>query len=358
MDLVIFSNNRNIVKLFKRVEGSCAWNVSQASVSGVSSSGFSIGIKKRLAMADSAELWYIDAASFTEKKLQSAITAVASKRTVIVGVIDAKGIVVDIGALFSAGAGDYLGPKLCKTPVRESRLFSVIAWKGFEGTVPAKAGLYTGRKKAAALQNAMKAGKSGKRGARQPAIPALSDWASLQSDREYVFTMMYIELDGYRNLGQRVHEAAVERLLAIFQKVVEQYTSPGKGRLWIWNDFGGIVLFPYGGKPENVIIPCMRLMLSRRLVSVEQSGQKLLLSYRIVLYPGSTVYRERGKTGRIISDAVNSLSHIGQKYAKPGNMYITQDLYARSTQSVREGFKETGTYEGTVLYRMRLPIKY
>jgi hypothetical protein len=239
-----------------------------------------------------------------------------------------------------AGARDYLGPKLCREPISGKRLEAVIAF--FESN---------GRsKKSTILATDTETSAS--------SVPAAKNWKNVEAGKEYKFYMMFIELDGYRDISHRIGEAAVGRLLLYFQKTVEKFVANDQGRLWIWNDFGGIILFPIVRDFNNIIAACLRLMLSRRIISIEQNEHKLLFSYRVVLYEGSTVYRERGKTGRIISDAVNSLSHIGTKFARPGNFYLTGTLLCNAKPKIKECFLDAGCYEGTPLDRMKLPQRF
>ncbi|MBN1524697.1 MAG: adenylate/guanylate cyclase domain-containing protein [Spirochaetales bacterium] len=281
--------------------------------------------------------YYFDITFFSQKEIRS-ILRVSDKKKYFVGIIDHKQAISDPALLFSSGLHDYLGPQLCRQPMELKRFNEILCRQNVDFSD-------------------QEAGNS-KNQLITSLVKKASDWKNVQTGTEYLFTMMYIELDGSRNFGNRVRESTIDRLLHNFQRTVESYVSQQNGRLWIWNDFGGIVLFPYNENPTEVIVTCMRLMLSRRIISVDNSEQKLLLSYRIVLYPGSTVYRERGKTGRIISDAVNSLAHIGQKYAHPGNMYVSKNMYTHCRQSIQECFTESGNFEGTELYSMRLPESY
>ncbi|HEQ71018.1 MAG TPA: hypothetical protein ENN69_00885 [Spirochaetia bacterium] len=282
-------------------------------------------------------LLYLDAAAYTEKKLFSLVTFLSSS-ALTVGVIDARGIIADVAELFYRGARDYLGPSLVKQGISPKRLirFTAASLPGAKKDVSPKAG------------NAASA----------PSVPLAKKWEDLTPGTEYRFHMLFLELDGYQNINQRVSETAVDTLLDHFQAAVSHILKPAKGRLWIWNDFGGIALFPLSVKMTSVVQVCMRLLLSRRLISVDQKELKLLLSYRMVLFQGTTVYRERGKTGRIISDSVNTLSHIGLKFAAPGHFYITEDFYRKLPHEIKKCFTDAGTHECTALYRMKRPARY
>jgi class 3 adenylate cyclase len=249
--------------------------------------------------------------------------------------------VKDVALLFLNGAVDYLGIHQCKAPISLQRIKSVNSFLGKNGKIG------KGRPPSTEKNDTI-----------APAPPPAKNWDKILSGTEYLFYMMFIELDGYKDINERLDDAEVEELLANFQNTVGKYIAGENGRLWIWNDFGGIILFPFSVKLEGIVSACMRLMLSRRIVSIEQSSQKLLLSFRIVVYAGSTTYRERGKTGRIVSDAVNSLTHIGSRFAEPGRFFLSKELYQQLSSAFQECFTEAGCYENTLLYRMKLPRTY
>ncbi len=281
--------------------------------------------------------FYVDAAGLTKARLTAFRQAVALNPIVSYGIIDAAGAEKDPALLFLAGARDYLGPGLCSKPLSAARVrLAATGPSGGQAVRPAEE--------------------------EEPeppsAAPRARDWASVVSGEEYLFRMLYIELDGHKDISVRVAENALDRLLEYFQKRVEQFIAPGAGKLWIWNDFSGIALFPFKEKADEVAAACIRMMLSRRMVSVDQNIQKLLFSYRLVLFTGSTVYRERGKTGRIISDAVNSLSHIGMKFAKPGNCYLSRDIHEELSPNMKQCFGPAGTFEGVPLMKLKLPAIY
>jgi hypothetical protein len=282
-------------------------------------------------------LFYLDLGSFPGKRLSEARAALERGGRLRWAVVDPDGATDDPAALLQEGALDYLGPKLCRAGVTAARLKQALG--AFTEAAPAGAK------------------KTGGRTATAGPAPA-KDWASVRPGGEYLFHMMYIELDGHKDAGLRSSESTVGRLIGYFQMAVERAVAPEHGRLWIWTDFSGIVLFPLSVPVDAVTAACLRLMLSRRLVSVDQDIQKLLFSYRMVLIDGATVWRERGRTGTIISDAVNSLSHLGAKFAKPGTFYLAKALHDRLAPGLKKCFVPSGTFEGTALVRMKLPASY
>jgi len=286
-------------------------------------------------------LLYVDSGSLAKRRLASVSAALPAGRAGF-GIVDPAGEVADPAQALREGAADYLGPKLCRAGVTAARLEAALA-------APASA------------SPAVKAAANGRR-KKECGDPSRAnssrDWKSVRPGCEYLFHMLYVELDGLKDTGLRSAESTVGRLIAYFQSAVERAVAAQRGRLWIWTDFAGIVLFPSAVPADAATAACLRFMLSRRMVSMDQNIQKLLFSYRLVLIDGTTVYRERGRTATIISDSVNSLSHIGAKYAKPGNFYLAEPLADRIAPGLRKCFAPAGAYEGTKLVKLKLPARY
>jgi len=94
-------------------------------------------------------------------------------------------------------------------------------------------------------------------------------------------------------------------------------------------------------------------MLDRNIISAEDIGFNIPLSYRISLHIGNTVYKNRGDTGHIVSDTINSVFHIGQKYAGPGGFYVTQEIFPFIPKGLDAYFIPAGVFEGREIRRMR-----
>jgi hypothetical protein len=116
------------------------------------------------------------------------------------------------------------------------------------------------------------------------------------------------------------------------------------------------MLFPFDGKRSDVPVACLRLMLSKKIFSVEETSFDSLLSYRIAFHIGNTVYRKKGNTGTIVSTSINTIYHLGQKYLHPGQFYITEDALHFAPDGLKDCFVPVGNYEGHHIFRMKLPL--
>ncbi len=165
--------------------------------------------------------------------------------------------------------------------------------------------------------------------------------------------MLFTEISipaGWKKKSGSVH---LNQLKETFQSVVEREVTACDGRLWIWNEYGGLVLFPYDGKSSEAVIPAIKLMLNRVLISVEDFQLHRSLNLRAAMHLGTTKYKTRGKTGTIISDSINSIFHLGTKFTPLDDFDITEVVYDVLPERVKKLFREAGSFEDRNIFRLR-----
>ena len=181
------------------------------------------------------------------------------------------------------------------------------------------------------------------------------DWGEIKQGQEFTFFLMYAELDRYLQLKDRQADSQVSKLISVYRTYLESEVSPAGGRLWIWNEPGGLFLFPYDGESYQPVVTCIRLMLNKKIFNVEMIGSTIFYSYRIALHAGKTVFRRRGDTEQIVSEAVNYIYHMGQRFTEKGNLCITEDAARVLPRSLQEVFLPVGSFEGKKILKFNLP---
>ncbi len=319
MKIIIFSNTKNIEKSFAGLAKNKS-NVLQISPAAE--------LKKTIKKIPGGSIVYADLSSFRATEAPQALKLLAKLEGSSYGVIDPKGAVTDIGGLFHNGAADYLNAPLLKKGVALKRLEEIIKFKNIQ-----------------APDQKLKEFK-------KDYIPSGNDWKKILVGKEYTFCFMLIELDNKNDLKATGPEQ-FNRISSAFRQYVEGMVAPLHGKIWIWMDFGGLVLFPFDGKKCEAIETAFRIMLDRKLMSATIVQLDINLSYRIAIHIGNTVYKSKGETGTIISDSINSVFHLGQKYAEPGCFYMTDEAFLQTPAGMMNMFVPAGTYEGRNILRMR-----
>ncbi len=299
-------------------------------------------------------LLYFECGRRRPAALAALLRRAASREGLLPAVLDPCGELGDVAPLFRAGAVDYLGPGLLRAGVDVGRLRDIAAWAtsradgAAAASAPARAG-GAGAAQAAAVGRADADGRAGagavaagplglrRRSRGQEAQPvaepapgfaaALSggDWKGMRSGHEYVFSLMFIEMDNQDTLRREHGSEALAKFQQIFHDTVAGIVAPAQGRPWIWSEFGGVLLFPFNGDRCDAVVTCFRLMLNRKLLAIEMYDFDLLPSFRIALHIGATTYHARGQTGRIVSDSVNTIFHLGQKFTQAGQPVHDRD---------------------------------
>lgn len=291
-------------------------------------------LKSRLAAETDAILVYLDATQFAEAEIKKLL--VSQKNLVRFAIIDSTGVISDPAKHFHLGAVDYIGKGLFQKGVTGKRIKDVVDFCDFpqDHTQDAPAAPSPDRWRLS--------GKS---------------WKNIKSGQEYTFCFMFVEIDLIDEWKQKSGQAHLDEVKAIFEKHMQDFAEQLSGKIWMWTDLGGLILFPFDGERCDAILPAIRLVLNRTIISAERYKYNTLISYRIALHIGNTTYKSRGNTATIVEDSVNFLFHLGHQFAQPGNFYLTEPVVPFIPEGLEDCFVPTGEFEDIEIRRMRLPTQ-
>ncbi len=289
-------------------------------------------LKSELTKLCAGSVVYVDITSLPAKDHTKTITMLNSRKDLVSGLIDPKGILIDIASFFHKGGDDYIGKELFKKGITADR---ISALNEFHGEIEQSADT--------ADDNTIKS-----------LVPSGRDWTKISQGNEYTFCMMFIELDRINEIKRSQFGAGAANPVEIFRSYVENHIVGANGKIWMWMESGGLILFPFDGKScDNALVAGFRMMLNRKIYSIEQSIFNTLLSFRIAVHIGNTVYKKRGDTGTIVSDSINSIFHLGQKFAEPGSLYLTEHAHHFAPEGMKPHLKTVGQFEGREIFRMK-----
>jgi hypothetical protein len=291
------------------------------------------------------DIAYLDVTGFAAADIKKTVTQFKKRcRDNPWGIIDPKGS-KDPAAWFFEGASDYVGPEVLKSGMDAKRIKTAAGWRS-------------------ALAGAVKPGKEEpgasaavglpKTGIKLPAVK-FPGWKNLPSGKNMPFYLLYCALHGKTNFTTRLGEAAYaqvhKRLLAYLYQNLQEADG------LIWMDSGKDCLFlipPRLQNAESTAMVCMRLLLSAPLIAIETLGLSIPVNLVFSLHYGQVSYEPPGKTGTVISDAVNFIFHLGAKKAEPGRLTISGELPDGTVpKALEDCFVSAGEYEGRQIWHTR-----
>lgn len=285
----------------------------------------------------SGTLVYLELAGLGPAQRQEVLATIPENPELLFGVLDPAGVVADVASLFHAGAVDYLGRKMAGGRLNAKRIAHVLTFAD-GGIVNEDAGVVVSPEP---------------RGAAAVEAPA-EGWQRIVPGREYQFAILFVEVDGSDELKKRHEPDNLTGAMETFRSYVERMASQHGGRTWMWSQFGGLVLFPLKNGSSSAPVCGLRLLLSRIFYDVEESPLPGYISFHMALSTGTTVYRLRD-TGEIISDSLNSVFHLGKKYTRPGQFFISAKAIDLVPQKLKDLCVPVGTFEGRKIFRLLPP---
>jgi len=298
------------------------------------------------------DLTYIDAADLSPAEYKKALAQLkeccADSQW---GIIDPKGAVKDIAALFFDGASDYLGPTVLKgsAGIEAKHLKEAQTWrKEFKN----------------AVISAKEVGKSGKgaggaalpkTGIKLPAASSFPGWNKMPSGKNASFYLLYCSLQGKLPLDSKLDDKTLAQVHKRFVNLLDNNFEKGNGLFWVNSGKDCLFLIPPIAKcAEEAIKACIGMLVSAPLIVMETLGIKFPVNFVFSLHYGSLAYKPPGRTGTVVSDAVNFIYHLGLKKAEPGRLSISGELPDGTIpKSLEDVFVYAGDFEDRKIWHTK-----
>ncbi len=323
INLYLFTKNRNVLSAFKKIQKSRTFALSIYNP---------VHYRHILTRDQDSFFAYIDISSFTPAEKTKLISYVTRQRTFDYGILDPETWIKDPAALFLKGASDYIPGRALHGELATRRIKKAVDFYVMES-----------------------AGDEINPVDTNPEETRVTTWETIVEGNSYTFVLMFIEIDMIKDWASHSGETHIHDVMDHFYNHLGKIITPLHGRVWIKTEYGALVLFPFAGSAGPIIIECFKLQLNKIISSAEEYPYKTILSYKIALDIGTTQYLTRGNTGTIISDSVNYIFHLGHQYAKKGNFYLTNRVYADIPPGLLDYFTSAGVFQEKELHRMILP---
>jgi len=288
---------------------------------------------------------YIDITGFDAAKIKKTITELkkSCKKTPW-GIIDPKEKIKDPFILFFEGASDYLGSDFFKKSkcIDPKRIKQALLWRKSVMVESITAGK-DNEKKPSAVE-----GEFLKNKIKLPAANIFPGWKKMPSGKVLPFYILFCSLQGKTALDVRLGEKAFLQLQERFLSFLADSFEEMDGLLWIDTGKDCAFLLPPKVKSiEAAIEACVRMIISAPLVTLETLGLSIPANFIFALHYGSITYKPRGKTGTVVSDAVNFIFHLGTKKAKAGRLTVSGSIPDESIPKILQDlFVFSGEFEG------------
>jgi hypothetical protein len=290
-------------------------------------------------------LSYIDVSNLSDVELKKILTQIKSICKCW-GIIDPKGSIKDTANLFFEGASDYLGAAFLKNPeiIDAKRIKRVLQWrkdilkKIDDGTAPEGTGV-----------------KFLNPGIKLPAASAFPGWKKMQTGKVMPFYLLFCSLQGKISIDDRYDGKTVAQFHRRFLDVLEDNFFEGEGLLWMNSGKDCLFLVPPRAKNvEEAIKACIKMLISAPMITLEKINLKIPANFTFALHYGSLSYKPPGKTGTVVSDAVNFIFHLGAKKAECGRLSISGELPGVSIpKTLQDCFIPAGEFEGRSIWHTK-----
>ncbi|MDR2021179.1 MAG: hypothetical protein LBQ14_10505 [Treponema sp.] len=303
---------------------------------------------------EQGDMSYLDLSSFTEAEAKKALSLLKRRCGVHAGGVHAAwGIIdpkdsVDPAAFFFEGASDYLGSKLLKKGPDPRRLKKAASWRtgGIRaGGIPAS-GVHAGGS-SAAEDSGEGAEAFVSKAARLPA-GKFTGWNAYKAGTVSPFFFCYAALSGRTSLRSRLGETSFKVLMGRLRTFLVPRFQDARALLWMETEDNCLFLIPpraeYARAAEEA---ALKILMGSTFLIAENLGLTIPAVFTFALHYGKTAYRAPGRTGTVVSDAVNFIFHLGTKCAESGRLTYSDEIPPDAlAPQLEDMFVNAGSFEG------------
>ncbi|MCL2792209.1 MAG: hypothetical protein FWD87_03885 [Spirochaetaceae bacterium] len=284
---------------------------------------------------------YLDISSLSSSELKKILGSLKKSRPgSFWGIIDPKGAAEDPALFFFDSACDYIGPALVKKGLNKKR-FDIA----FSNISKAKAPSSTAKDQSQSMGKQ----KSATSPSSKVKLPTskFEGWKSIHSGATAPFFFLFVSLP----IKSQAREAAFNAVKNRLRDVLQQALSNADALLWM--DKENTCLFLVPARAPNAmaaIEAALKVILNSRIICVEKLGISHPVDFTFAMHYGKTLFRAPGKTGSVVSEAVNYIYHLGEKQAEAGRLTISDEVPEEVLpKGLRDLFSPVGDFEGIAI---------
>ena len=268
------------------------------------------------------------------------------------GIIDPKGSCEDAALFFFDGFCDYIGSALVKKGLSKKRFDLALSREQTQRL--GGAGKQDTEKSEDAAAPAAVNAEQIRKGNKLP-TGKFEGWKSIKTGTCMNFFFLYAAISEKSDLHNKIGEANFKVIKNRFRDVLNYYLHDAEALLWMESEDNCLFLVPpRSANGKYAIEASLKLLMNNRLIGIERLGLSFPVDFAFAIHYGKSTFSSPGKTGFVISEAVNYIFHLGTKKAETGRLTISGDV---PHEAIPEGFMEIlkpiGCFEGIPISNTR-----
>ncbi len=314
MNIIVFSDNRQISNLFADLE-----KTNKFSVTVYPSQSF----MERIDTLPSCQVVYLDLQPFSQTERAKLLAFISASPIHWYGIIDPKDETDDIALLFHQGISDYISRRQLKNRLTPQRIKRITSYRDCK--IPEN--LHENRQKIIIKK-------------------ALDGWQDIQQEKEYTFIILFVRVENLLHLRNTYGYTFTDKLVNSYYDYLKNSLLQVNGRLWMMDASHALFLFPYQDSNSDPILTAYSFMLNAPLISGEYLKSPELLKCTMLMHMGNLIYYRNESAGRSLSSSLNFLFHAASSNVRPGRFYITDMLFNDIPEEISDLFVAADDFEG------------
>jgi len=177
----------------------------------------------------------------------------------------------------------------------------------------------------------------------------LINWGSLKDGKEYLFTIMSIDIVDNSKLVKKYGSRKMEKIYFQLKTFLSKKLHEYDGRLWNFAGDGGIAAFTFKDQITRAVLCALDIQASMPIFNIDPSIKITdPVKLRIGIDHGKVKFME--KTGHIVSDVINFAAHIEKYATEPEQVSVSDVIIKQLDKKITKLFTSSEIFEDQSIY--------
>ena len=276
---------------------------------------------------------YLDISGLSQAELKKALGPL-KKSSAFWGIIDPKDATADPASFFFQGASDYIGSAIVKKGLCKKRFAEALSWAA--------------SKRITESGNASKKDTGNKKKTQKLLAGKFGGWKSIHTGTTNPFFFLFVSFSQKIDYRSMLGEGAFLIIRNRLREVLLQNLHRAEALLWMESEESSLFLVPpMEANGKAAVEAVLKMLMNSRLIGIEALGLATTFELTFALHYGTTTYNAPGKTGAVVSEAVNYIFHLGTRASETGRLTFSDDVpEAAFPKALLDLFTPAGSFEG------------
>jgi len=186
---------------------------------------------------------------------------------------------------------------------------------------------------------------------RDQSVVRTSDWGQLHEGKEYLLTLVSVDVVGSSDLIHKNVKVDLETTLSRLRAYVLRHVEIHDGRLWFWYGDGGIAAF-YGEESNpHSVVSMLAILYYLPIFNVTENELRPDSNFRLRIGAHYGAVEYKTDVTSIVSPVLKMAQEIEKNFSSANSLAISEAIFSKLPPPLQRDFILQGKHQGVNIYR-------